>query len=259
MKWGNQMTLRLRENYKVEFDHVDFKGYLSINGISSYMQIIAGNHASILGFNYYMNQGMPEYYWILSRVKYVIDEYPKWEDDIQMETYPGGCEKLFAVRLFDLYNKEGNPIGHIIGDYILMDTHKKRPARIKGNETLAFLDFPYEGEVLTKLKAPIEDIKNQAVYSEKRKAYYSELDLNGHMNNAHYVRWVADMFSVEQYENYEIAELEINYNVSITYGTEVEIFLVPEEDETHYTICGNSLDGKVQYFISKVKLRKRVK
>ena len=113
--------------------------------------------------------------------------------------------------------------------------------------------------MLTKLKAPIGDIKNQAVYSEKRKAYYSELDLNGHMNNAHYVRWVADMFSLEQYESYEIAELEINYNVSITYGTEVEIFLVPEEDETHYTICGNSLDGKVQYFISKVKLRKRVK
>lgn len=259
MKWGSKMTLRLRENYKVQFDSVDFNGYLSINGVSSYMQIIAGNHASILGFNYYINQGVPDYYWILSRVKYVINEYPKWEDEIQIETYPGGYEKLFAVRMFDLYNKQGNKIGYIIGDYILMDAHKKRPARIKGNETLAFLNFPYEGELLAKLKAPTGDIRNEALHIEKRKAYYSELDLNGHMNNAHYVRWIADMFGVEQFESYEIAELEINYNVSITYGTEVEVFLLQEQDEDHYTICGNSLDGTVQYFISKVQLRKRMK
>ena len=253
------MSLRLRENYKVQFDNVDFKGYLSINGISSYMQIIAGKHASILGFNYYINQGVPDYYWILSRVKYVVNEYPKWEDEIQIETYPGGCEKLFAVRMFDLYNHKGDQIGYIIGDYILMDNHKKRPARIKGNETLAFLDFPYEGEALTKFKAPNQDIRQEALHIEKRKAYYSELDLNGHMNNAHYVRWIADMFGVEQFENYEIATLEINYNVSITYGAQVEIFLVQQEDKEHYMVYGNSLDGDIQYFISKVQLRKRSK
>lgn len=250
------MTLRLKEKYKIRFDSVDFKGNLSINGISSYMQIIAGNHASILGFNYYKNEGTPEYYWILARVKYVIDVYPKWEEELQIETYPGGCEKLFAVRLFDLYDGANRPIGYIIGDYILMDTHKKRPARIKGNETLAFLDFPYEGESLNKLGLPKEELSQIATHIETRKAYYSELDLNGHMNNAHYVRWVADMFTMEQFENYEIASLEINYNVSITYGTRVQIFLVPEAEEI-YRVYGNSLDGKINYFVAEVSLRKR--
>ena len=246
------MTLKLRETYKVQFDSIDFNGKISINGLCSYMQMIAANHASILGFNYYKNSGTPEYYWILSRVKYVIENYPEWEEEIQVETYPGGCEKLFAVRLFDFYNTKNQKIGYIIGDYILMDVAKKRPARIKGHTgALAFLDFPYEGESLDKLKIP----NGEPIRLERRKAYYSEMDLNGHMNNAHYVRWVVDMLPIEMLKQYEISSLEINYNTSIAYGTEVEVGLIDLKEEG-YMVYGNDIGNGKNYFIAQIKLRK---
>lgn len=250
-KWGMKMTLKLRENYKVQFDAIDFTGKISLNGLCSYMQIIAANHASILGFNYYKNSEMPEYYWILSRVKYVIDEYPKWEDEIAMETYPGGYEKLFAVRLFDLYNNEGRKIGHIIGDYILMDAAKKRPIKIKGcSGELAFLDFPYEGESLGKLKIPEGEILKE----ERRKAFYSEMDLNEHMNNAHYVRWSIDALPIEKLRTHEISTFEINYNTSITYGVEVRIKVVQESEEV-LVVYGNSIDDQTNFFVTSITLR----
>ncbi|MEE1073236.1 MAG: thioesterase [Cellulosilyticum sp.] len=249
------MSLRLRETYQVQFDSIDFAGKMSLNGICNYMQIIAAHHASNLGFNYYKNSTMPEYYWILSRVKYVIDTYPTWEDEIQIETYPGGCEKLFAVRLFDICDIEGKKLGYIIGDYILMDAAKKRPARIKGNTgSLAFLDFPYEGESLPKLKVPRKGESYEVLNRERRKAYYSEMDLNGHMNNAHYVRWTLDMLPLELLKEKEVSSLEINYNTSITYGTEVEIILTLDERDG-YMVYGNSLDGETNYFAARVCLR----
>ena len=246
------MTVSLKEKYKVPFDNIDFTGKINMNGISSYMQIIAANHASILGFNYYKNgESMPEYYWIISRVKYVIDQYPLWEEEFTITTYPGGYDKLYAVRCFDLCTVEGKPIGKIIGDYLLMDVKKQRPARIKGAQgNLACLDFPYEGEKLEKLRLPETHNLEQI-----RCAYYSELDLNGHMNNAHYVRWIVDALPLELLKAHEISSLEINYNTSITYGVNVKVCL-SQQDPLNYMIYGNSLDDETNYFIAKVALRK---
>ncbi len=245
------MSLKLRETYKINFDTIDFTGKMSINGLSSFMQVIAGNHASILGFNYYKNSSEPEYYWILSRVKYEVEVYPAWEDTVQMETYPGGYDKLYAVRLFDLYNEAGEQIGKITGDYVLMDSVTQRPVKIKGNTgKLAFLDFPYEGEKLKKLKLPKE-----AIQVERRKARYFEMDLNGHMNNAHYVRWTVDMLPMEVLTEYEIQSLEINYNTSVTFGMEVKVALTKDE-EGHYIVYGNSLDDTKNYFVALMTLRK---
>lgn len=245
------MPFKLREEYKVQFDAIDFTGKISINGLCSYMQILAANHASLLDFNYYKNNESPEYYWIISKVKYVIDEYPKWEEKIAMETYPGGYEKLYAVRLFDIYNVSGKKIGYIIGDYLLMDAAKMRPARIKGSTgALAFLNFPFEGESLAKLKIPEEVLK-----VEMRKAYYSELDLNEHMNNAHYIKWVVDMLPIELFRTHEISTFEINYNASVTYGIEVKVVL-SQNDRGDYVVYGNSVDDTINYFVAEVVLRK---
>ena len=243
--------LKLREKYKVQFDQIDFSSKITMNGISSMMQVIAANHASLLGFNYYKNSDTASYYWILSRVKYVIESYPKWEDEVEMETYPGGYDKLFAVRLFDIYSKNQEKIGYIIGDYVLIDSAKMRPVSLKGQQgELACLDFPYQGEKLKKLTLP----KGISIRQEKRKAYYSEMDLNGHMNNAHYIKWIVDLLPIAIFEEYEIHTLEVNYNTSITYGVEVYTELI-KEDICHYTVCGMNEERTIQYFIACIELK----
>ena len=242
---------RLREVYQVDFDVVDFMGKLSINGLSSYMQTIAAKHATKLGVNFYKSGEKPSCYWILSRVKYEIFSYPKWEDQVTLETYPGGHDKLFAVRLFNLINAQEELIGRITGNYLLMDAERGRPMRIKGAEgPFAVLDFPYEGEKIDRINPPETIVKE-----EVRKAYYSEIDLNGHMNNAHYIRWSVDMLPLELLREYEIESLQINYNTSITYGVQVKL-VMGQNEEGHYLIAGNSLDDTVNYFTSEIRLRK---
>lgn len=244
-----RVELKHREEYKVDFDALDFTGKLSLYGLSGYMQIIAANHASIFGVNFYKNLDNPSYYWIVSKVKYVMNRYPKWEDVITLETYPGGYDKLYAVRKFDIYDQSDNQLGYIIGDYILMDMERKRPVQIKGSKgALSILDFPYEGEKLAKIRIPEEVIK-----SEIRKAYYSEMDLNGHMNNSHYVKWALDMLPIEYFKTHEVRSLEINYNAAIEYGAEVKMHLGRNEADK-YIVYGNTLDDAKNYFTAAIEL-----
>lgn len=245
-----KVSTKLRESYKITFDMIDFKGRLTINGISSLMQIIAGNHAEALDVNYFKANSEVAYYWILSKVKYKMQQYPKWNEEISLETYPGGYDKLYAVRLFDIYNSENEKIGHIIGDYLLMDGTRNRPVRIKGSEgKLGVLNFPYEGEKLEKLIP-----SGKLIREEIRKAYYYEIDLNGHMNNSHYIRWTVDMLPLELLKDHPIKTLEINYNASITYDTKVRLKLLQKTLET-YDVVGESLEEE-QFFVASITLQK---
>ena len=247
------MNCQLKVDYEIGFDNIDFTGRLSLNGISKCMQDVAGRHADELGINFFINHERPNCYWIISRVKYEMTAYPKVEEQFSMTTYPGGYDKLFAVRLFDICNGKGEKIGRIIGDYLLMDIEKKRPIRIKGGEGgLKYLDFPYEGEKLGRLMP-----KEGALIAETvREAFYYEIDLNEHMNNSHYVRWALDMLPLELLKQNEVASLEIEYNQSITFGVKSKLTLTQDADGK-YWIVGKSLDDEIQFFVSAITLRKR--
>ncbi|MDF2614774.1 MAG: hypothetical protein K0S71_2560 [Clostridia bacterium] len=244
------MLLRLREEHKIEFEDIDFTEKLAMYGIIHYMQQLAANHAIKLGISYYKNGDKPKYYWVISRVKFSMMKYPNWQEKIAIETYPGGYDKLFAVRLFDLFGENEEKIGHIIGDYILIDAETERPVKIKGiAPPLDVLDFPYQGETLGKILLPTEIIKE-----ETRKARYTEIDVNKHMNNAYYVKWVVDMIDLEDFCHKEIESLQINYNTSVTYNTKVRVKM-GINDENEHVVYGTSFDGSINYFSAKFVMR----
>ena len=252
IRGGLIVSFRLREVHKIEFEDIDFTEKLAMHGIVHYMQQIAANHAIKLGVSYYKNTEAPKYYWVISRVKFEMYKYPSWQDTLAIETYPGGHDKLFAVRLFDLFDEAGEKIGHIIGHYILMDTETQRPVKIKGIEgPMKVLDFTYTGEKLDKLVLPKEIIKE-----EIRKARYTEIDVNKHMNNAHYVKWVVDMIELETFYHEEIASIQLNYNTSVTYNTKVKVRMGMNERQ-ECIVYGTSLDESINYFTAKILMRKR--
>ena len=246
------MRLHLKKTYKVDFTDIDFTGKLNLYSLSNYMQKIASDHATELGFNYYKGEDeeTAACYWILSRVKYQIESYPEWEEKISLETYPGGYDKLFAVRCFKVYNEKGELAGSIIGDYILMDAKKQRPVKIKGiKPPLNILDFPYEGGKLDKLAIPTEILKRDI-----RKCRYSEIDLNQHMNNGQYIKWILDMLSLEQIKTHSVASLQINFNASVMYGDIVKVYLGKNE-AGKIMVWGMSEDEKTNYFISEMSFK----
>lgn len=244
------MIAKYKKSFKINFRDVDLNMKLRMSSLVDYMQEIAGEHAYELGLNFFGQE--QEVYWIVSRAKMHLEEYPNWEETITLTTYPAGIDKLFAVRRFDIYNQAGKAIGYIIGNYILLDSKTHRPVRPKGLEgPISKLFYPYEGESLPKLKAPI-----MIQREDSRKARYSEVDINGHMNNTHYVRWAVDMMSSEELAKRAIQSIQTNYTTSVKEGDEVKVIRGLDENG-HTMIQGSSLDGKTVYWTSKIVFKDR--
>lgn len=242
---------RLKQSYKVDFDNIDVSGKLSINAISRYMQELAAKDASRLGISFLDGENVPQAYWILSRVKYDIQRYPVCNEDITMETYPAGCDKLFLVRCFEIKDKNEQMIGKITANYLLMDTKRNRPIKLSPNtEELAQFDYLYDGEKVAKVSGVTLPVRE-----ELRKAYYSEIDYNGHMNNSHYIRWSVDMLTEELVKGREIKSIEINYNAPIMCNSEVRLMV--QDIEGGYLISGQNVISGKNYFNTEIIIFER--
>lgn len=241
------MGERLKENYIAQITDVDSTGRMNIFSMAQYVQIISTHHAAELNMGYYQLGEAPKYYWVVSRIKYKMKQYPKWQDEFGLRTFSGGYDKLFGVRICEISNRDGQEIGQVIIDYILLDANKHRPINIK-NVVASDMNVPYEGEKLGKIPLPKEIFKEDI-----RTAYYSELDVNQHMNNAMYIRWILDIISLEQLNEAKITSLQINYNASIVYRDKVRVVLGKSEKGA-LLVGGTSLDGKINYFTSEVIL-----
>lgn len=231
--------------FTIGFRDSDFNGNLKMNALVDYMQETSNEHASLIGLDF--SEGDYEVYWIVSRAKMHLETYPKYKERIRVETYPDGIDKLFAVRRFNIYNEQDDLLGYIIGDYILMDGKTHRPIRLRNMKgILAELEYPYEGETLPKLGKPVSIQKE-----DMRKVRSGEIDVNAHMNNAHYIRWTTDMIDCEEYKTKQIQSIQTNYVTSLTEGVTAKIVRGLDE-EGNTLIQGTSLDESIVYWTSKI-------
>jgi medium-chain acyl-[acyl-carrier-protein] hydrolase len=137
-----------------------------------------------------------------------IDRYPGWGEEILVKTWPRGIERLFALREFLIVGREGEVLGRITSKWLLVDLTTRRPKRLDE----VFKRMPIDPgnraldrrlEKLPPLESPEETLRVAAVFQQ--------IDLNRHVNNAHYVSWLLDSFPLEWHQRYYLAGLQINF------------------------------------------------
>jgi hypothetical protein len=69
----------------------------------------------------------------------------------------------------------------------------------------------------------LETRENLAKAGERRAAY-SDIDYNGHVNNARYIPWIQDLMDAEILEKADRIRFDINYLSEIKYGELIEIW-----------------------------------
>lgn len=171
------------------------------------MQEAASQHADALGVS--IQQLLSENYtWLLSRLKIKMNAYPVWNDQLTVDTWPSGVQRLFALRDFELKDQNRHTLGAALSAWLVLDTVKKRPVRIS-----SFMDRlkPVEGDHilpdrLDKLPA-IETHNYERIFRVR----YGDLDINQHVNNTSYVEWMLEGMPAEVQNRLGLVELEINF------------------------------------------------
>ena len=149
----------------------------------NFAQEAAGNHAVFLGFGY-DELIAKNTAWILSRVHVVFTDTPKWKEDITLTTWHKGLNRLFYLRDFVLTDKEGRERVKATTSWLVLNLETRR--LVRDPELMEEGTVCAENVIETpadKVQMP-KDIEN--VHVMDHVVAYSDVDMNGHTNNAMY-------------------------------------------------------------------------
>jgi len=209
-----------RYTFKVRSYEADYTNRLKISSAFNFMQIAAGLNANELKFGY--DQLTPQgLFWVLSRVVLEWNGNVPFDEDIVIETWPSGVEKLFATRDFNLLDATGNIIGKAKTAWLVMDVKAARPVFLdKVSFPLPDFDIP---PAIEKMPGKItEPAKKESLGS--RSAVYADIDVNQHVNNAKYIEYVYDALPENIRLHTGSIRLQINYLKELKINDTFEIF-----------------------------------
>ncbi len=185
------------ESFLIRANEVDAKGRLTLGALCNFFQEVAGNNARTLKFDItdMRDQNLT---WVLHRMDMRLNKLPNWRETIRVDTWAASGDTLRAYRNYVVLDADGNELTTCLSYWMLLNLDTRRPVRIP-KEVL---------EVKLPERALVTDIKSNRMkpirVSDSAKKIIvrrSDLDMNNHVNNVHYIEWMMDSIPFEQTQN----------------------------------------------------------
>jgi acyl-ACP thioesterase len=215
------------------------------------MQESAWNHAEHLelGYSHLIKKNLA---WVLARLSLQIEALPVWHENIIVRTFPSGRDKLFAYRDFHISSEQGNVLVLGTTTWFVIDINRRRPQRTDSyfhlNEWGEY-DHAYHG-----FAAKVKALEEPDSISQRR-VYYSDLDVNGHVNNVKYLEYILDSFALDFFKTHNLKQLDMNFLNEAFYEDRIEIRTQKiQENYVHSLFRDN---GKTELCRAKTNWKKR--
>jgi medium-chain acyl-[acyl-carrier-protein] hydrolase len=195
------------ERLRIRSYDVDATRRATSTSLCRYFLEAAWNHAEALGFGFshLSTQGK---FWVLSRVRFEVQQYPAWGDSVTLQTWPRGIKSLFALREFELHDETGKRIAAGSSAWLVLDSVSKRPQKLhKLLPSLATLD----GKAA--LGQDAEKLEDNETWDHDCPitVRYTDIDVNHHVNASRYVGWMLDAYPASFHLQHSLRVLDVNY------------------------------------------------
>ena len=168
-------------------------GRATMASVCNWLQEAASLNAETLAFSKSDFEAAGENIsWVLTRLKVRIARFPKWEEKVSILTFPRGGRRIVAYRDFVLTGADGAELGRATSEWMLIDLASRKIVAIPDGVFAAAntVREPVFGEEpFAKLRW---DCKAESPDALAFRARRGDIDLNGHVNNVHYVEWLME-------------------------------------------------------------------
>lgn len=212
-----------QEEFRIRFWDVDKTNQLTLSGTFDFFQEAAIAHADNLGVGK-KDLDAKQQAWILSRMSVLIERRPCKNEIITVRTWPRGPEKLFVLRDFDFLDEKNITIARGRSAWLVLDMEKHRPLRPQ-----PVVEHMPLNEGMDALPEGVQgiDAETGLVKIYDRQAAYSDIDYNGHVNNARYIQWIQDAIEPDVLYDARQMKLDINYLSEVKPGESISIWSCP--------------------------------
>lgn len=213
------MDLKIEISRRVESFDADLHNKLKVSSIFNYMQDIASKHADDLGVGYNVLLEN-KIFWVLSWAKVEIKSLPSYGETIKITTWAKGKHRLFYMRDFIICNDRDEEIIRASSAWLLLDAETKRMTDLDKMD-LELPSFPDEHAIEEFPGRFNFQLEQEQLFN--RKIFYSDIDLNRHVNNSRYIEIILDCYNEQEHEEKEMKSVTIAYKGETHFMDELSI------------------------------------
>lgn len=169
--------------------------------------------------------------WVLFKTDLHVDRYPRLGETVRVQSFFKDMRFSFLPRYCIIKDETGKVIVRFGSLLTLIDLTTRKAV------------FPKEKGVIlpepSELEAPLRiSMKQRAVEGTPIKSIcepqYSDLDVNGHVNNIKYADWLCNCLGIQILKQFEIEYASINYCFEVLPNERTEQTLTVHEKEFQY-------------------------
>ena len=241
------MTIEMTRDYRLRWMDFDRYGRMQPAAILDIFQDMAIMHAEELGIGRaaMLEKGVV---WVVVRTKVEVVRNPSYNTVVTVRTWPHSLSKFSFIRDFSMRDDEGNELVKATQEWVLMNFESRRFASAKDayhgpddfDDARAFESKPRK-------LADFEPEGEPALVVVPR---YTDIDVNGHVNNAMYANYVAD--ALNPGSEGALHTFQIDYRHEVVPGEPLELYLKQEDGRVRAKAVAP--DGSVA-FASAVEVR----
>ena len=201
------------------------------------MQDAAGAHSKLLGCgrDELVKQDIV---WVLSRLELHMDRYPAVGEQITVHTFPTPTRICFFPRYYIFTDAHGEMIGKAGSLWLLLDVNTRH--MLPPGEIGKLIPDNKNLSVPMNLPATVGSLQGEEFVSEYRPVY-TDLDVNGHVNNTRYADWLCNSLGIDLMKEYEPEHIILNYNHEVLPGHVITLRRIMKDDE--YRLSGKVNDS----------------
>ena len=229
---NESMLKTYEETFTLQTRDCDFCGCWRPSAILESMQEAAGVHSVLLGCG--REELLKNHIvWVLSRCELHMTRYPRMGEKITLQTFPIAVRRYFFPRYFYFTDAQGEMIGKAGSLWLLLDTQTRHMLPPGGIARL--IPDNHDLSVPMNLPATVNNLQGEEFVTE-RIPQYTDLDVNGHVNNARYADWLCNALGIDCLRRYEPESLLLNFNSEILPEHRVMLHRVLKDQE--YRLSG---------------------
>lgn len=222
------------ETITIRCYEVGSSGVTTPTAFADFFQEAASNNARTLGFpgERLWAQGMA---WVLTRLSITVDRYPVAGETISIRTWPSTHERNVAQRCYEAYDAQGNQIAQATSAWMVIDFASRTMVPIPDFVTEGYpKNQPACRPFATRAVPKLRDAASTSSIRTRR----SDLDMNGHVNNARYADWVLEAVPDSFLAGHEPVLTDITFRAECGAGiTLTTSCSATTDNETLHSVC----------------------
>lgn len=204
------MVTKYVEKVKIFNHYTNYKGRLFVKTLCDLFNDVAEVQTELYGVDVAtLNaQGMT---WMLHRLHIRLTKMPHQNEEVIIETWPSGIDRLFALRDYRMIRQNGEELVRATSEWMYIDLKRRRPMRLSER----VIQMSTEHDIQRVDLPPLLNEKEFALDTEQGgrhfDATFDNIDFNGHVTQASYMRWITNSLHFEFLKKHILTDVEVIY------------------------------------------------